>query len=154
MEKVDTETGEILGADEAGGEDARNLKTADGGAQPKRSGYIADVIRMLDEGQFNADASEDMRDLVSYLEAHAHNNKGSAKGKLVITLDFVIGNNVMAVVPTHAVKKPIAKRAATVLFSAENGSLGLNPPSQMAMFGGKKVRDNYIAGPGEETRDV
>lgn len=140
---------EVIDDDDVAGMDARNVMAADGNPQPKRSGYVSDVIRMLDEGQFNADVSEDMRDLTAYLHEYAKRNKGSAKGKLVITLDFVIGNNAMVVAPTHTVKKPVEKRAGTMLFMAENGSLGVNPPTQSPLIGNRPIRDNYQPGPGE-----
>ena len=155
METHNLETGEVLSPSDDSGDDARNVVAADGGTQPKRSGYLSDVIRMLDEGQFNADASEDMRELSAFLHTHAKNNKGKAKGTITITLDFVVANSAMVVVPKHTVKKPVEKRDGTMLFLAENGSLGINPPSQMPMFGNRQVRDSYIPAPGEQTaRDV
>lgn len=141
----------ILDENDAGGEDARSV-ALDGNPIPKRSGYISDIIGMLDEGQFNADASDDMRDLTAKLHEHAGRNKGKAKGRMVLTLDFMIGNNVLVITPGHKTTYPVEKRAATALFMGENGSLGVNPVNQGALFGNRPVRDNYIPGPDEEVR--
>lgn len=154
MEKFDTETGEVLSEGDVGGEYARSVTAADGNPQPKRSGYISDVIRMLDEGQFNVDASEDMRKLSAALHESAKRNKGRAKGAITLKLDFMIGNGVLVITPSHQTKFPVEKRSGTPLFMAENGSLGLNPVDQMAMFGSRPVRDNYIPGPGEKPREI
>lgn len=151
MDNHDPVTGEVLNDDEAGGEYARKLVAADGNPVPKRSHYIADVIRMIEEGQFNIDASEAMVDLTRTMEAHAHGNKGSAKGKLTIELDFMLGNSIFVITPKFKVKKPEEKRAGTPLFLGENGSLGLNPPGQRALFGQLEPRDPFTA---PEVREV
>lgn len=142
-EKIDASTGEVLTKDEEGGFDAKRLQAADGGPVAKRSGHVADVLRMLEDGQFNADVSEEMRDLAKRMEAYAHNNKGAAKGQLQITLDFSLGNGVFVITPSSKIKAPVEKRMGTALFLGENGSLGRNPSGQGAMFGDRKPRDNY-----------
>jgi hypothetical protein len=151
MSNHDPVTGEVLDDDEAGGEYARKLVAADGNPVPKRSNYIADVIRMIEEGQFNIDASVAMADLCRAMEVHAHSNKGSAKGKLTIELDFMLGNSIFVITPKFKVKKPEEKRAGTPLFLGENGSLGLNPPGQRALFGQRAPRDPFAA---PEVREV
>lgn len=143
MEKHDPETGEILSDSDDGGYDALPTRAADGGAVAKRSGHLSDVLRMLEDGQFNADVSADMRDLAKQMEAHAHNNKGNAKGKLVIELDFMLGNGIFVITPSHKIKAPVQKRLGTALFLGESGSFGRNPPGQSAMFGDRKPRDDY-----------
>lgn len=151
-EQHDPVTGEILGPEDEGGVGAKPTRAADGGAVAKRSGYVSDVLRMLEDGQFNADVSGELRKLAEKMESHAHNNKGLAKGKLVIELDLTLANQVFTIVPSSKVKAPVEKRIGTALFLGENGSLGRNPPGQGAMFGGRKVRDDYD-GP-RDTRDV
>jgi len=151
MDNYNPETGEVLDDEEAGGEYARKLVAADGNPVPKRSNYVSDVIRMIEEGQFNIDASVAMADLCKVMEAHSHNNKGSAKGKLVLELDFMLGNSIFIITPKFTVKKPVEKRCGTPLFLGENGSLGLNPPGQRAMFGAREPRDPFKA---EEVREV
>jgi len=135
MERHDPDTGEILGDDEAGGEYARNVIAADGNPQPKRSGLIADVIRMAEEGQFNLDASEAMRKVLETMERHAKQNKGVSKGRVTLELDFMLGNGIYILTPKFKVKEPEFKRGGTPLFVGTNFTLGVNPPGQRALFG-------------------
>lgn len=142
MERHDPDTGEILGDDEAGGEYARNVIAADGNPQPKRSGLIADVIRMAEEGQFNLDASEEMRKLLETMERHAKQNKGVSKGRITLELDFMLANGFVILTPKFKLKEPEFKRGGTALFIGNGGSLGVNPPGQAALFGEqRKVRE-------------
>lgn len=138
MDNHDPVTGEILGDDEAGGEHALNVLAADGQPQPKRSGQIADVIRMAEEGQFNVDASEAMRKLLETMERHARGNKGVSKGRVTLELDFMLGNGIFILTPKFKLKEPEFKRGGTPLFVGAGGTLGVNPPGQRALFG---VRD-------------
>lgn len=152
----DPKTGEILDDTDASGEDARALTARDGYAADglpvkKRSGHLADVLRMLEDGQFNADVSEEMRDLAQAIDAHAHNNKGVAKGSMTIQLDLSQANGVLVITGTSKIKKPVQKRGGTALFIGEDGSLGRNPPGQSPMFGERKPRDPYDE---RKTRDV
>lgn len=148
----DPQTGEILSDDDDRGLDARNLVAADNKPVAKRSGHLSDVLRMLEDGQFNADVSADMRDLAVAMEAHAHNNKGQAKGSITLKFDFVRANGMFVITPSHTVKKPVQKRDGTALFLGEDKSLGRNPVGQSALFGDRKPRDDY-EGP-TETRDI
>lgn len=151
-ERIDASTGEVLSDDDDRGYSAKNVVAADGGPIAKRSGHVSDVLRMLEDVQFNADVSEEMRELAKKMEAHAHNNKGVAKGQLQITLDFTLANGIFVITPSNKVKAPVQKRAGTALFLGESGSLGKNPPGQSAMFGDRAPRDDYD-GP-RDTRDV
>lgn len=148
----DPETGEVLSDDDARGLDAKKLIAADGGPVAKRSGHVADVLRMLEDGQFNADVSVEMRELAKKMEVHAHNNKGLAKGQLTITLDMSLANGMFVLTPSFKVKAPVEKRMGTALFLGEDLSLGRNPPGQGAMFGDRAPRDAYDGA--RDTRDV
>lgn len=109
-ERIDSSTGEVLSDDDDGGYNALPTRAADGGPVAKRSGHVSDILRMLEDGQFNADVSVDMRELAKAMEAHAHNNKGVAKGKLTLELDFSLANGVFVITPSHKVKAPVHKR--------------------------------------------
>lgn len=146
---IDDETGEIV--EDSRGLSARPVNAPDGNPLPKRSGHTSDVLRMLEDGEFDVEMSQKMRDLIHVMESHAHGNKGVAKGKLTITLDFALANGVFVLTPDFKVKEPVAKRAGTALFAAENGSLGRNPPGQAALFGVRPVRDDFER---SEVRDI
>lgn len=137
-------TGEIIddAADDRGMQ-SRAVVAADGKPVARRSGHVSDVLRQLEDGQFNADASEEMRTLVLALVEHAKSNKGIAKGSMSIKLDFTLANGILVTTPDVAVKKPKAKRDGTALFVGEEGTLGRNPEGQSALFGDRKPIDPF-----------
>lgn len=137
-------TGEIIDddADERGMQ-SRAVIAADGKPVAKRSGHLSDVLRLIDDGQFNADASEDMRKLVLALQEHAKSNKGIAKGSITIKMDFTLANGILVTTPDVSIKTPKVKRDGTALFIGEEGTLGRNPENQQALFGDRAPRDPF-----------
>lgn len=125
-------------------------RAADGQPVPSRSRAMSNMLKMLDDGEFDMEASRAMRELFSALEAHAHNNKGQAKGEISMKFKLTLANGVLVVVPDVAVKKPVDKPTGTALFIGEDFSIGRNPPGQRALFGGSP-RDPDMA---RETRDI
>lgn len=138
-EPYDPETGEVLGQTV----EARKLETqaADGRPMPRKAVTIADTLRLLNDGQFDADASGELRDLIQAMEAHGFLNKGVSKGQITITLDISLANGAHVVVPSVKVKKPQIKVPGTLLFAHEDGGLSRNPPGQGAFFGVREVTD-------------
>lgn len=139
----DPVTGEILEAHDDRGMQARAVIAADGQPVARRSGHLSDVLRMLDDGQFNADASVEMRKLLTAIADHAKNNKGVAKGNLTLKLDITMANGIVIVTPDVAVKAPKAKRDGTALFIGDESTLGRNPEGQAALFGDRKPIDPF-----------
>lgn len=123
---------------------------ADGLPVPSRSRAASNLVKMLEDGEFDAELSADMRALFRKLETHAHNNKGQAKGKITITLDMHLAHGTLVVTPDHKVVAPKQKRDATALFIGEDGSAGRNPPNQSQMFG-SRAKDPDAP---RETRDI
>jgi hypothetical protein len=146
MESHDPITGEIITDDRP--INAQVVHAADGFPVPKTAQAASQMLRLLEEGQFDAEVSHDMRDLVCAMEAHAHNNKGIAKGKLLIEVDLTLANGVFVATGAHKVKKPVQKRMGTALFARDNGALGRNPPGQSVLFGSRDIEDI------RETRDI
>ena len=148
METIDQSTGEILDGNAKVPGTIRRLEN-DGERIPRQSHNVAGIIAMLEDGEFNREAGEDMRDLVQAMEAHAHNHKGVAKGKITVTLDVQLANGIFVIVGGHTVKKPVAKRLGTPLFAREDGALGLNPTGQYRSLGHQRDVGEVI-----EQRDV
>lgn len=123
---------------------------ADGLPVPSRSRAASNLIKMLEDGDFDAELSHQMRGLFHALEAHAHNNKGQAKGKITLTLDMHLAHGMVVVTPDYKVAKPKQKRDGTALFIGEDGSAGRNPPGQSQMFG-SRAKDPDAP---RETRDI
>ena len=73
----DPDTGEVI-----------EQRAADGLPMPRKAVTVADTLRLLADGQFDLDASENLRMLVKKLEAHAFTNRGVSKGLLVFEREF------------------------------------------------------------------
>lgn len=137
MPEHDPVTGEIIEA-----------RAADGYRLPPPAATLADTIRLLADGQFDADVSSELRELIRKMEAHAFQNKMIAKGQLTITLDITLSNGAHVIAPSFKIKTPVAKQPGTLLFAFEDGRLSRNPPGQGAFFGIRSVDG------ADEIRDV
>lgn len=116
-------------------------RAADGGLVPPPAATIADTIRLLADGQFDADVSAELRELIRRMEAFAFSSKGGAKGKLSITLDIKLENGAHVITPSFKVTAPQAKQPGTLLFAFEDGRLSRNPPGQRQLFAPRDVSD-------------
>lgn len=138
-EAFDPTTGEVL-----------STRAADGSRLPPPSATLADTIRLLNDGQFDLDASAELRELVTKIADHAENAKGVAKGSLTIKLDIKMMNGAHVVTPTMKVSAPVPDQPGTLLFSDDDGRLSRNRPDQGVFFGTRMVADNT----GRDVRSV
>lgn len=139
-ETYDPNTGELSGRTiDAPRAPADNA--ADGRPMPRKAVTIADTLRLLNDGQFDHDASGELRELIQAMEAHGFVNKGVSKGQITIVLDVSLANGAHVVTPSVKVKKPQVKQPGTLLFAHEDGGLSRNPPGQGAFFGVREVTD-------------
>lgn len=127
-ELIDMETGELTPA-----------IAADGGRIPPPAATIADTIRLLADGQFDADVSAETRSLIQKMEAHGFLNKGVAKGQIVITLDIAMSNGAHVITPSYKIKRPVQKQIGTLLFALDDGRLSRNPQGQGSLYGVREV---------------
>ena len=139
QETVDPTTGEIL-----------STRAADGGRLPPPAATMADTIRLLNDGQFDLDASAELRDLVTKIADHAENAKGVAKGSITIKLDIKMMNGAHVVTPSLKINAPVPDQPGTLLFSDDDGRLSRNRPDQGVFFGTRMVADNT----GRDVRSV
>ena len=139
QEAFDPQTGELLGE-----------RYADGSRRPPPSATFADTIRLLNDGQFDLDASAELRELVRKIAEHAENAKGVAKGSISIKLDIKMMNGAHVVTPTLKLVAPTPDQPGTLLFSDDDGRLSRDRPDQGAFFGTRVVADNSS----RETRTV
>lgn len=130
-EAFDPNTGEVLSS-----------RAADGSRLPPPAATMADTIRLLNDGQFDLDASAEMRELVRKIADHAENAKGVAKGSIAIKLDIKMMNGAHVVTPTIKVVAPTPDQPGTLLFSDDDGRLSRNRPDQGVFFGTRVVADN------------
>ena len=130
-EAHDPDTGEIL-----------STRAADGSRLPPPSATFADTIRLLNDGQFDLDASAELRELICKISDHADNAKGSAKGSIAIKLEIKMMNGAHVVTPTLKIVAPTPDQPGTLLFSDDDGRLSRNRPDQGVFFGTRVVADN------------
>jgi len=135
-EAFDQDTGEVLAT-----------RAADGSRRAPPSATLADTIRLLNDGQFDLDASAELRELVTKIAEHAENAKGAAKGSITIKLNIVMMNGAHVVTPVLKVTAPTPDQPGTLLFSDDDGRLSRDRPDQGVFFGTRMVADNTDRAP-------
>ena len=129
-EAYDRDTGEIL-----------STRAADGSRRPPPSATLADTIRLLNDGQFDLDASAELRELVQKISDHAENAKGTASGSIAIKLKIKMMNGAHVVTPEIKVVAPTPDQPGTLLFADGDGRLSRDRPDQGVFFGTRLVSD-------------
>lgn len=130
----------------AGGDDA--ARAADGGRVPSACNTLAEFIRSLEDGQFDADCYQQLKELAAQMNDHAWNNGGKAKGKVSITLDFIQEGTVVEIKSGFKITPPADRRPKSVMWTTEDHRFTRTRPGQRELFG---IRD--VSG-SASTRDV
>ena len=123
-------------------------RAADGGHVPGACNTMGEFIRSLEDGQFDADCYEQVKDLSAALAEHAWRNGGKAKGKAVVTLDFNQDGGITEIKASFKVTKPEDRRPKSVMWRTEDNRFTRTQPNQQQPFG---IRD--VSGPAERPRD-
>lgn len=113
-------------------------QAADGGRVPGACNTLGEFVRSLEDGQFDCDCYEAIKDLSAALHEHAWANGGMAKGKVTITLDFKQEGGVTEIKAAYKVGKPEARRAKSVMWTTEDHRMTRTRPNQHQLFG---IRD-------------
>ncbi len=111
---------------------------ADGGRVPGACNTLAEFIRSLEDGQFDADCYEALKDLAATLCDVAFQAGGKAKAKFTITLDFVQEGGVTAIKSAFKSSLPPDVRAKSILFLTPDNRFTRVRPGQHELFG---IRD-------------
>lgn len=125
----DPSTGEIL-----------ETRAADGGQRYPAARSLAEFIRMLEDGQFDADVANDLNELAADMEDLSRTSTGKVKAKLTITVDIVrepAGHYVMAT--GYKIARPAEKRRQSVGWVTADNFFTPNKPHQGNLFG--TIRD-------------
>lgn len=124
IEAHDPETGEVL------------QRAADGGILPPAARSTADFIRMINQGQFDADVSVDLQRLAEAMEDRFQEVGGKVKGSITLSIDFVREPEGMYMMTgSHKVKVPAPlPRGRTVGWLTEQNFFTPNPPRQGQLF--------------------
>lgn len=123
-------------------------RAADGGHVPGACNTLGEFIRSLEDGQFDADCYEQIKDLSAALAEHAWRNGGKSKGKATITLDFNQDGGVTEIKANFKVSKPEDRRPKSVMWRTEDNRFTRTQPNQQQLFG---IRD--VSGSSERPRD-
>lgn len=127
----------------------RASRAADGGHVPGACNTLGEFIRSLEDGQFDADCYQDVKDLSAALAEHAWRNGGKAKGKVVITLDFNQDGGITEIKSSFKVTKPEDRRPKSVMWTTEDNRFTRTQPNQGQLLG---IRD--VSAPGSRPRDI
>jgi hypothetical protein len=94
---------------------------------------FARFVQMIDDGVAEAEASDDLADLVKVLEAHAEDN-GQAKGQITLVIDMTVNRNGRTDVKHEIkMKKPKKPRAGSVFWVTKTGNLSNKHPRQLKL---------------------
>lgn len=113
-------------------------RAADGGHVPGACSTLGEFMNALEDGQLSVDCYEAIKDLSAKLNEHAWNNGGKAKGKVVVTLDFIQEGGVTEIKTQFKVTEPEAKRQKSIMWTTEDHRFTRTRPGQQQLFG---IRD-------------
>lgn len=110
---------------------------ADGSRRTAAATTLSDLIKMLKDGQFDADSVEPLREFASKLEAVGMDTDRRAKGTITlkIEVDFDPDREFSVLTPSLAFKLPVEKHGSTVAWFTTDGRLTPNKPNQGNLFG-------------------
>lgn len=91
-------------------------------------------IAMLEDGDFNADLSEELKRISEELQSFQENFGGKPKAQLAITVKFTLDGAVFDIVSDFKTTLPHAKRAKSVAWAAPDGTFSPENPRQMNLF--------------------
>jgi hypothetical protein len=125
----DADTGEVY-----------ETRAVDGGQRYPAAHSLADFVRMLEDGQFDADVAADLNDLAAKMEDLAQLGEGKIKAQLVMKIGISrepAGHYIFTT--DYAIKEPAEKRKQSVGWVTAENRFSPNRPHQGNLFGA--VRD-------------
>jgi len=122
-------------------------RAADGARVMPAASTFGEFVRLLEDGQLDAELTEELRKLAGEMANAAIDSGGKSKGKLTLTFDFALEGRIFSIASKHKVDLPVPKRPKSVLWTTEDMRFTPNNPQQGQLFGVREVR-----GPG--FRDV
>lgn len=97
---------------------------------PSTTRSFAQFLASLEDGRLHGDLSDGMRELVEKLHDAAINAGGIAKGKLAVTLDFVLKGGVVEVTAEYSLKAPKLARGRSIFWATPENNLTRRNPHQ------------------------
>lgn len=90
---------------------------------------VSALISALQKGELDAEASNQLREIVAAL----HGTHGTPKARMTITLDFTLDGGVININGDFAVKLPKRTRARTIFWATPENNLARQDPKQHEM---------------------
>ncbi|MBS1014459.1 hypothetical protein [Acetobacter persici] len=97
---------------------------------PTTMRQFSQIIVECEDGQFNADLSDALRDLIGDLHNAAVSANGRAKGNMTVKIDFKLDGGVMTLTTDYSTKAPKAARAHSVFWATPENNLSRRNPKQ------------------------
>jgi hypothetical protein len=103
---------------------------------------FSSFLQMLEDGQFHSELSDSLQELNANMNNHVLNYGQKAKGKISITIEFVLEKGVFDIVADFKSTPPKTKRARSIAWSTPNNNFTPENPRQMNLFGVRDVTSN------------
>lgn len=101
---------------------------------------FSDLVRTIARGALDEDATVQLKELVKEMTRVGETTGGKPKGKITLTITFVLDRGVMDVDPRLSVVRPTPVRARSILYPQRDGGLSKEDVRQGRLFAGE-VRD-------------
>ena len=113
-------------------------RAADGGHVPGACSTLGEFVRSVEDGQFDADCYDAIKNLAAQMQEHAWQNGGKAKGKVSISLEFIQEGTLTEIKAAFKVTAPENRRPKSVMWLTEDHRFTRTRPNQGQLFG---IRD-------------
>lgn len=100
---------------------------------------FSQFIQMLDDGRFNAELTDALRQINAEMKNHAQIFGGKCRGALTLKVEFTFEKGYFEIAPSFDTKLPKVKRNPTIAWSTSGDEFTPENPKQMNLFG--KPRD-------------
>jgi hypothetical protein len=141
-EKHDFVTGEVFEGEVV-------PQAADGGLVPYAATTAGNFIDLIEDGQFSADARQELGGMVARMKELAEATGNKQKGRLVITVDMTTEGEAFTVVGSYKLTPPKETRRKTIMWADEKNRMMRSQPRHGVLFGVRQV-----SGPGAPVRTV
>ncbi len=116
-----------------------NLVAADGGRLHPTANTLADFVRMVEDGQFDADVTHDMREMAAEIEDRMAMEGGKLKATLTLKFELTREpDGFYRIAASHTIKLPPQPRKRSLAWLTQDNLFTPQMPLQGSLFG---VRD-------------
>lgn len=116
------------------------IQAADGGARYPAVTTMTDLVHMLNDGQFNADCAEKLKDFAEALEELGIDSGKKVKGKITLSIEVEReADGIYFFTPQLKFSLPPENHGRTIGWVTEDNRFTPNKPRQGNLFG--TVRD-------------